>query len=341
MLDQWIYALQIGNPGKLLYSTGLDRLPPWFTALPAGVQLPLFYFVEMTWPYSDVHPISLYLYLLGLVGLGLLGWRRKTEDKYLLVWFFTVYIFFTLITNKQWRYMVPVFPVLAISAASLITLILDRAGKTVKSAAIALNRKSLLTLNRKHAVKAVAVFFTVFLATSAFLSVSASAFLSVGDAYYWVAKDQIYVPVGEATDYAAVRLAANESIMVMCAQNLFSQDMVRFFLYKNGKNNDVWQYPELPVDTYTPTFNVTEFVGLCKQRSVKYVFVYEFGGDAPYFNTNLSLMDIYPMLNQTGRFSGLPKLLPDMADPAGRLLVVADVLFGKSPRQIYVVTFLG
>src|SRR3989304_6544005 len=42
MLDQWIYALQIGNPEKLFYSTGLDRLPPWFGQLPSRLPLPLF-----------------------------------------------------------------------------------------------------------------------------------------------------------------------------------------------------------------------------------------------------------------------------------------------------------
>ena len=338
MLDQWIYALQIGNPEKLLYSTGLDRLPQWFTALPAGVQLPLFYFVEMTWPYSNVHPISIYLYILGLAGLGLFAWRRKTEDKYLLVWFFATYVFFTLITNKQWRYMAPVFPVLAISAASLITPILDRAGKTVKSAVIIPNWKSVINVNRKRAFKATAAFFTVFLAASVFLGVAASTFLSVSDAHYWVAKDQVYVPIEEATGYAAARLAPNESIMVMCAQNLFSQDMVRFFMLAEGKGaHAVVQYPELPVDTYEPHFNITEFVGLCRERNVKYVFTYEFGGDVPYFNTTESLMTVYEKLYLSGSFAYLSGDA-DMEELIKNGLVPA---FGANPRRIMILTFLG
>ena len=311
MLDQWIYALQIGNPEKLLYSTGLDRLPQWFGQLPSWLQLPLFYSVEVTWPYSDVHPISLYLYGLGLLGLGLFAWRRKTEDKFLLIWFFIVYIFFTLISNKQWRYMIPVFPVLAISAASFIMLAFGKAEKTWKSA--------LASVNKKRAIKVAAGLFAVFLVTSVYLSLS--------DAQYWVAKDNIYVPIEEATNYAASRLAPNESIMVVCAQKLFSQDMVRFYLYQNGLHNEVWQYPALPVDTYTPNFNVTEFIGLCEQHNVKYVFTYEFGGTVPYFNTTLSLHEVYMMLSSSDKFGGFP--LPNNAT------------FGVNPRRIFILTFLS
>jgi 4-amino-4-deoxy-L-arabinose transferase-like glycosyltransferase len=48
MLNNWTYALEIGNPAKSVYS---ERFP-----------LPIFYFIEMTWPYSEVHPISLLIY---------------------------------------------------------------------------------------------------------------------------------------------------------------------------------------------------------------------------------------------------------------------------------------
>ena len=126
MLDQWIYALSIGNPEKSLYST---RFP-----------LPIFYFIEMTWPYSNVHPISLFLYIVGLLGLGLFAWRRKTEDKFLLTWFFIVFVFFTLIANKQWRYVMPLFPILAISAASLIVFAYAKAEKALRSGQISLSK---------------------------------------------------------------------------------------------------------------------------------------------------------------------------------------------------------
>ncbi len=321
MFDQWIYAMQIGNPEKLLYSTGVDRLPQWFTGLPSAVQLPLFYLVEMTWPYHNVHPISLFLYGLGLAGLGFFAWRRKTEDKFLLIWFIIVYLFFTFISNKQWRYMLPVFPVLAISASALAVAAFSKAQKTWKSAAA--------SVNRKRIVKVAALLFAVFLVSSVYLSIS--------DAHYWVAKDQIHIPIEEASTFVAPRLASNESIMVMCAQNLFSQDMVRFFLYQNGKANSVWQYPVLPVDTYTPDFNLTEFISLCQQRNVKYVFTYEYGGDVPYFNTTLGLMDIYVMLYASGKFQYLSgnAMIEDLANQG---LLPA---FGTNPRRIFILTFMG
>jgi len=308
MLDQWIYALSIGNPEKSLYST---RFP-----------LPIFYLIEMTWPYSDAHPISLLLYLVSFLGLGLFAWRRKTEDKFLLTWFFIVFVFFTLIANKHWRYVMPLFPTLAISAASLIVFAYAKAEKTWRSGQI--------NLNKKRAAKVVAGFFTVFIAVAAFYSVS--------DAYYWVAKDQIQIPVEAATNYAASRLSENESIMVVSPFNLFSQDMVKFYLYADGtKHNQVSQYPELPVDTYTPNFDINEFVRLCEERNVKYVFTYEFGGDVPYFNTTLSLMGVYQKLYDSGKFAYLSgnvtveTLIKEGLIPA----------FGINPRRIIILTFLG
>ncbi len=310
MLDQWIYALSIGNPEKSLYS---GRFGPY--------ALPIFYFIEMTWPYSNVHPISFFLYIVGLLGLGLFAWRRKTEDKFLLLWFSVVFVFFTLIANKHWRYVMPLFPILAISAASLIVFAYGKAEKTLRSGQI--------SLNRKLAVKIAAGLFTVFIAVAAFYSVS--------DAYYWVAKDQIEIPIAAATNYTASRLSGNESIMVVCPFNLFSHDMVKFYLYADGtKHNQVWQYPELPVDTYTPNFDINEFVSLCEERNVKYVFTYEFGGDVPYFNTTLSLMDVYEKFYDSGKFAYLS------GNASVEDLITKGLLpaFGTNPRRIIILSFL-
>lgn len=311
MWSQWLYALQIGNPEKSLYSM---RFGTFAT--------PVFYIIEMTWPYSDAHPISLLLYALGLAGLGLMAWRRKPEDKYLLVWFGVVYVFFTVIANKQWRYMLPIFPVLAMSSSSLIVSALGKAKKILTSQQV--------TLNKKRLTQVAAGFLIVFTLVGAYYSVS--------DAYSWVAKDQVRIPIEEATKYAASNIRPDESIMAMCAQNLFSQDIARFYLYADGtKHNAVWQYPELPVDTYTPNFNITEFIGLCEQRNVKYVFTYEFGGDVSYFNTTLSLMGVYEKLYESGKFQYLSgnALIEDLVKQG---LVPA---FGTNPRRIFILTFLG
>ena len=321
MLNTWLYALNIGNPEKSLYSTGLNRFPPIYASLPSWLQASVFYLFEITVPYSDVHPVSFFLYALGVVGLGWFAWRRKPIDKYLLIWFFVAYVFFTVIPNKQWRYLMPVFPVLALSAASLLTSALGKAQD--------LWRNKQLSVSKKRLTQVAAGLLIVFTLVGAAYSVS--------DAYSWVAKDQIRIPIQEATSYAAGHLAADESIMVMCAQNLYSQDMVRFYLNAQGKTNGVWQYPALPVDTYTPGFNVTEFVGQCRQHNVKYVFTYEFGGDVPYFNTTLSLMGVYQMLYDSGKFSYLSGNA-NIEDLVKEGLIPA---FGVNPRRIFVLTFLG
>jgi hypothetical protein len=85
----------------------------------------------------------------------------------------------------------------------------------------------------------------------------------------------------------------------------------------------VWQYPELPVDTYTPDFNITEFIALCETRNVKYVFFYEYGGTVPYFNTTLSLHEIFIDVYDSGRFSQISN----------------ETTFGYNPRRIFVLTF--
>ena len=133
----WVLVLYqvngLGKFGELLYviqEGGQDR-----SAYSARFPAPLFYLIEMTWPFPDipVHPIFLPIYLLGLLGLGLWAYRRKTEDKFFLTWFVVVYVFFTLIPNKQWRYVTPLFPVLAISAANFILFAYGKAEKVWKS----------------------------------------------------------------------------------------------------------------------------------------------------------------------------------------------------------------
>ena len=295
MLDEWVYALQMGNPEKSLYST---RFP-----------IPIFYFFEMTWPYSDVHPISLLLYIVSLLGLGFFAWRRNRSDRLLLIWFVVVYVFFTLIPNKHWRYVLPLFPALAISAASLIFFFYEKAEGIWRGH---------IHLNKRRAVKVAAVLFTIFLI--------AGVFFSVKDAYDDVAKYQIQVDIEGATNYASDSLSRNESIVVLCPFNFFNGDMVRFYLWADStKKNRVYQYPELPVDTYTPIFNITEFIVLCKQGNVKYVFTYEYGGLVPYFNTTLNLQKIYVDLYDSGNFTHISE----------------NATFGSNPRRIFILTYLG
>jgi 4-amino-4-deoxy-L-arabinose transferase-like glycosyltransferase len=273
-LGQLLYVVQEGGQDRAVYSA---RFP-----------MPIFYLIEVVWPYNDVHPISLLVYALGLMGLGLWAYRRKPEDKFFLIWFIVVYVFFSLIPNKQWRYVTPLFPVLAIAAASFVWFAYGKAHDAWKNAHI--------SVSRKRVVQIAAAALITFLAVSV-------AYSSV-EAYQMVARDQIHIPTQEATDYAANRMQQNESIMVLCAFNYFNKDMVKFYLEANAsRHNEVLQYPELAIDAFTPNFNVTELVSQCQRNNVKYVFLPEYGGQTPYFNSTLTAMQVYSMLSDSGRFT--------------------------------------
>jgi len=265
---------------------GQPERTPYSTRFPA----PVFYLIEMTWPFPDipVHPVSLLIFILGFFGLGLWAYRRKTEDKFFLIWFIVVYVFFTLIPNRQWRYVITIFPVLAISAASFIIFVYGKAAEAW--------RQKQISLNKKNALKIAAGLLVVLAAIAIVYSSS--------DAYQMVVRDQIHIPIEEATSYAANRLSPNESIMVLCAFNLFNRDMVEFYLQATEpRQNQVWQYPELAVDAFTPNFNVTELISLCEEHNVKYALLYAYGGSVPYFNTTLTAMDVYQSLLNSGRFT--------------------------------------
>ncbi len=295
IFSEWVYAMQVGNPERLLYS---QRYP-----------FPIYYFIEVTWPYNEIHPISPFLYVASLLGLGLLVWRRRKEDKYVLIWFATVFVFFTFISNKNWRYILPLFPALALSTAVFILWTYGQLKNDWK-----LNS----SIKKKRAAK--------FAAGLLIVSVTGAMVYSINDAYYGLSKAQFEINIEAATNYAIKHMNKNESIMVLCPFNLFSRDIVRFYLWADGDNKiRVTQYPEMPVDTYTPRFNITEFIDVCERKNVKYVFTYEHGGTVPYFNTTLNLQQIYKQLYDSGKFS---HILP-------------EATFGVNPRRIFILTFTG
>jgi 4-amino-4-deoxy-L-arabinose transferase-like glycosyltransferase len=292
-LNQWIYALQMGNPQKSAYSL----------QFPA----PVFYLIAMTWPYGTYGfaPVSIFIYIFALIGIGLFGWRRKLEDKFLLVWFFSVYIFFTLIGNKDWRYIVGVFPVLAIAAANLMVSTYNKVERHVKTVTSSAKRK---TRNK---------FISVFLLAL----ISFSIGWSCVDTTLWMAyKNQRSLPVEDATNYASKMLGQNQSMLVIGPFNLLSEDIVKFYLQANQRQNQVWQYPAQPVDTYQPDFNITELVQLCQLNNAKYLLAPDEESPFLLFNTTMTMHTIYASLNDSGRFK-------------------FERSFGNSPYRIYLVSF--
>ena len=92
------------------------------------------------------------------------------------------------------------------------------------------------------------------------------------DSYQMTARDQIHIPIQEATDYLATHLDQNQSAVLVCAFNLLDQDMFRFYMPSNMSSDQIWQYPSLAVDAFTPNFNITEFLSLMPttQRKIHY-----------------------------------------------------------------------
>jgi hypothetical protein len=276
--------------------------------------IPVYYIVEMAAPFIDipVHPIAIPIMILGICGLGLFAYRRKKEDIFLLTWFVVIYVFFTLVPNRQWRYVTPLFPIIAISAASFIFYLYERLQGW--------KRWSISFKDQRYKRIAGATFIAIIIATMAY---------SGYNAYEMTARDQIHIPIQEATDHIAHNLNDHESAVLLCPFNLLSQDMFRFYLPSNMSTNQIWQYPNLAVDAFKPNFNITEFTDLCVQRHVKYIILYDFGPHQPFFNTTLDYTQVLEMINSTGRF-GDPQDQPFWGD-----------FYGDHGYRLFLVRFLG
>jgi 4-amino-4-deoxy-L-arabinose transferase-like glycosyltransferase len=295
-LSQWVYALQVGNPERSIYS---DRLPQ-----------AIFYLIDMVWPYANTHPISLFIFIAGLAGLVYLAWRHKPQDRYVVIWFAVIYVFFTLISNRAWRYVLPVFPAVAISASVAFFALYGRLERSFKSANTASSRKVL----------------TKFAAVLLVVAMAGAVAYSVYDAYTLEARENIDIELDQATAYALANLDAGKSIMVLCPFDYMSQEMVSFYLWTHGDTRtQVCQYPVEAVDAYAPDFNITALIDLCRENHVQYVFTYEYGGTVTYFNSTLNLQQVYVQLYASGNFTHISD----------------NMTFGVNPRRIFVLAFIG
>jgi 4-amino-4-deoxy-L-arabinose transferase-like glycosyltransferase len=289
-----LYVVQVGGQNRPSYSNRFF--------------IPVFYLIEMSSPLNGVpvNPVSIPIMALGLCGLGLFAYRRKKQDVFLVTWFIVVYAFFTAIPDRQWRYVDVLFPILAISTASFIAFLYEKVRSWKPK-----------TLGASDArLKNLAAGLFIFLAASAIV-------YSSYNAYQMTARDEINIPVQEATNYLASHLSQNQSAVIVCASNLLYQDMFWFYMPANMSGNQIWQYPKLPVDAYTPNFNATEFVNLCQQQNVKYIILYDYGSNTPFYNTTLTYADILQMIYNTGRF-GVPTDQP---------------FFGQMPNRLFLVRF--
>jgi 4-amino-4-deoxy-L-arabinose transferase-like glycosyltransferase len=296
-VDYLLYAFGVGSSEKAIYSSRF--------------LLPFFYFIEiawvdMTWLSHLLHPISVLLYLVSLAGLGLMVYKRKIGDQYLLLWFAVAYIVFTAVPNREWRYLTITFPALAIAASVFIVGAFGRFQRHLQTATTHLSR---------WGIKLAAVALFVFLA--------AGVFFSCVDAYTWVAADKTSVPVAQASFFAVQGLGSNQTLAVVCPVNHFNKYMVSYYLSTENpaQSNQTCQYPEAAVDTFPCSFSVSEFAGLCRQRNAAYVLLYENENQA-FFNSSLTELNVYGMLLASGNF-------------------VVSATFGVEPNRIFVMQFKG
>jgi hypothetical protein len=289
-LEKWLYVMRMGNEERLEYST---RFP-----------IPIFYLIEMTQPYPHIHPIYLPVYLLALLGLGLWLWRRHEEDQFSLLTFFLVYLVFTLINSKDWRYITLVFPILAVSASEFILFLWDKAKNRLKAPNLSFRQKN---LTKVAAAALVAV-------------VSVSVIGSSWEAYVWVEFDHVKIPIDEATQYVVERVTLKDEIVVLCSGNYFSVDMVEFYLLRSDPNQEQpMPYPNLPVDAYKPSFNFTCLIESSEALNVKYLMLFEHG-NITFYESDLTSHDVLATMLDTDRF-------------------VVEKEFGTSPRRIYILRF--
>ena len=290
-LGDWFYAIQVGNEERTAYSRRFF--------------LPIFYLIEMTYPYSHIHPISLPLYTLGLFGLGFMLWRRRSEDKFALIWFFVVYGVFTLIPNKGWRYVTPLFPILAISASEFILFMQDKIKDGLRASKTSLRRTSI--------PKIAAIIFVLLMGTL--------LVYSWRDAYSWVEVEHVHIPIKEASQYVSENSASNEATVVLFTGNFFSTDMVNFYMniHESGER-ELWPYPEKAADAYRPELNETWLIERCEASNVKYLLLYEHG-DINYFDSDWKSYYVLDRLVLSGRF-------------------IFETAFGDYPRRISIIRFM-
>jgi hypothetical protein len=199
-----------------------------------------------------------------------------------------------------------VFPILAVSASEMILFLWDKARDRMKAPNINLRKKNIAKVA----------------AAALVLLVSVSVAYSAWEAYLWVEFDHVNIPIDEATKYVAEHVTADEKIVVLCAGNYFSADMVEFYLLASDPNQEQpMQYPELPVDAYKPSFNYTDLIELCKNDTVKYLMLFELG-NITFYDSDVRSQDVLDAMLATNRFT-------------------VEKEFGTFPRRIYVLRFLS
>jgi len=153
------------------------------------------------------------------------------------------------------------------------------------------------------------------------LLMGASLVYSWGDAYSWVEFEHAYIPIKESAQYIIENSTLNESTVVLFTGNFFSVDMVKFYLnIHDSGERELWPYPEDPADAYAPDLNVTWLIERCEASNVKYLLLYEHGGEN-YFGSDWKSYYVLDRLVLSGRF-------------------ICETAFGDEPRRMIIIRFM-
>jgi hypothetical protein len=71
------------------------------------------------------------------------------------------------------------------------------------------------------------------------------------------------------------------------------------------------------MDSFAPAFNATELVAMCEANNTRYILLFEYGRDLPYFQSDLTAAKVYGQINATGAFT-------------------LDQTFGVEPNRIFI-----
>jgi hypothetical protein len=150
--------------------------------------------------------------------------------------------------------------------------------------------------------------------------IGAALIYSWNDAYSWVEREHVNIPIKDAARYIHENSPVEEAAVVLFVGNFFSTDMVRFYLriYDSGER-EVWPYPQDAVDSYKPTLNETLLSELCDESNVKYLLLYEHG-NITYYDSNWKSYYVLDRLINSANFT-------------------QETVFGTYPRRITVLQF--
>jgi len=232
-----------------------NQLKEWLDAsqiqtAPFTLQTIIGYYI----PFSLPQLMTPLLALLAVFGLGYAFYVLKRNDLVVISWIVIVDLVFSLLPNKNWRYVVPFLPAFAILTSTLIWSLWEKSCK-------------ITNINGKTGLKVSIVCIIVLAITSGFASVP-----------YYLDSEFTYIPLDQGCQYVAHRIQPGKNVMLVLQSNIMNVYSVSFYLvaYKPNISTEVFVYPLEPVEIQPPSpFNVTALGQDCLKHNVDYLFLYE------------------------------------------------------------------